>query len=976
MALSLSHRLTANFYRWERHGRGWHIADRIVELEPPFQPFRGHEIDTPYIDDGKRHTALSTVASWFKAQQAVSIPPAVKDDAAAYPDTDGEPELAVYSIALARNFAARPEPMEHCLTMLASISLPMSFELIAEPAAVTIQVTCRQAVAAFVYAQLTGYFPELSIRRADADALLECIASAEAVHTVDMGIGDEFMRPVAAFGKSGPDPYTALFGTLNQLRNGEAVVVQVLFCGAQNAWAESIMASVTDDRGGSFFTDAPEMPGLAREKVSRPLFGATIRIAAFADHADEASELLRHSALALIVASRSPSNALIGLDAPEYAIEMRLSDLVMRQTHRVGMLLNTRELATFVHFPPAQLSKKLMPNHAATKRAPAFLFSQPYVLGINEHQGQRAEVGIDTEQRLKHLHVIGGTGMGKSTLLHSLVGQDMARGIGCCVLDPHGDLIDAILRSVPQERIQDVVLIDPSDGGYPVGLNILQAHSDIERELLASDLVALFRRFSTSWGDQLHSVLANAIMAFLYNTKPGHIGDLRKFLIEPSFRAAILQGCADEELAYYWQREYPLLKTSSIGSILTRLDSFLRPKSIRAMVCQHQGLDFHGLMNGGKIVLVKLAQGLIGSENSYLLGALIVAKLQQAALARQQQQASNRTPFFCYIDEFHHFITPSLNTILSGARKYGLGLVCVHQDMQQLLRVDGDIASSLMSNAGTRICFRLGDADARRMQEGFSGFGAEDFQNLNVGAAIARVNTADADFNLFVLPREPQGEDRTTDIIAASRERYGVPVAPQGPIPPPPSAPPPQEPPVPPPAPSPTVAPRQRKAAGEQGPDTEHRYLQSLIKAMGERHGYRANIEVPTKDGKGQIDVLLSRDDERIAFEVSINTDADWEMHNIAKCLADGCTKVAVCSGNARRLSQIGKRVRQGFPPAEQSKIHLLSPDDLPRFFNAAQAAKEQAATMKGYRVKVTYDQKGSNGDAESVIKRIARGGK
>jgi hypothetical protein len=981
MAASIAQQLTANFYAWERHGRGWHMAEHIVDLEPPFYPFLGHYVDTPYIDDGKRHTTLSTVASWFKSEHTVSIPPIVKDTIAAYPDTDTEPDVVIYAITLTKHFLPKPEAIEHCLTMLAACQLPMSFELIAEVSTITIQVTCRGANASFVYAQLTGYFSEIAVIHTQIDIVSDCALRADAMCMADLGLEDEYMRPIAMFGKGGLDPYTALFATFNQLRDNEAVVIQVLFCGVQNAWAEHIVASVTDERGGSFFIDAPEMPNLAKEKVSHPLFGATIRVAAFADFIEDASECVQHSALALIAASTSPFNALMALHTPEYTIAMRMHDLIMRQTHRVGMLLNTKELATFVHFPSVQLSKKLLPNHTTTKLAPSYLFNQSYVLGINEHQRQRFEVGIDTNQRLKHLHIIGGTGMGKSTLLHSLISQDIAHGIGYCVLDPHGDLIDTVLKSIPPERINDVVLIDPSDSDYPVGLNILQAHSDIERELLASDLVALFKRFSTSWGDQLHSVLANAIMALLYNTKPGHIGDLRKFLIEPAFRASTLQSCTDEELVYYWHKEYPLLKTSSIGSILTRLDSFLRPKSIRAMVCQHQGLDFHDLMNSNKIVLVKLAQGLIGGENSYLLGALIVAKLQQAALARQQQTATTRTPFFCYIDEFHHFITPSLNTILSGARKYGLGLICVHQDMQQLQRVDSDIASSLMSNAGTRICFRLSDTDAKRMEVGFSGFSAEDFQNLNVGAAIARVNTADADFNLTISPTTPHHEDYSTDIIDASRNQYSVHIAPNTVIPPPPA--PSIEPspitPPPPPAPSPTVVPRQKNVVHEQKTDTEHRYLQNFIKTMGEQHGYKVNIEVPTKDGRGQIDVLLSKDNEIIAFEVSINTDANWEVHNITKCLADGCTMVVLCSGNAKKLIQIKQKTQHSFQPTEQAKIYLLSPDELPQFFNTLQATKEAVptvSTMKGYRVKVKYGQTNINSDAENVIMRIVKGGK
>lgn len=239
-------------------------------------------------------------------------------------------------------------------------------------------------------------------------------------------------------------------------------------------------------------------------------------------------------------------------------------------------------------------------------------------------------------------------------------------------------LKENMLSFIPKERIDDVVLIDPSDSKFPVGFNILTAHTEIEKELLASDLVALFRRFSTSWGDQMNSVFANAILAMLESTRGGTLMDLRHFLIEKEFRDQFLKSVTDPDVVFYWQKEFPLLRGTSIASILTRLDSFLRPKLIRTMVSQKTSLDFQTLMDGRKIILVNLSEGLMGAENSFLLGAFIVSKIQQCAMARQAQRTEARTPFFLYIDEFHHFITPSMSSILSGARKYGLGLVLGH----------------------------------------------------------------------------------------------------------------------------------------------------------------------------------------------------------------------------------------------------------------------------------------------------------
>ena len=229
----------------------------------------------------------------------------------------------------------------------------------------------------------------------------------------------------------------------------------------------------------------------------------------------------------------------------------------------------------------------------------------------------------------------------------------------------------------------------------------------------------------------MNSVLGNAVLAILESTQGGSLHDLRRFLLEKEFRQTILQTVTDVSVLYYWQHEFPLLKTTSIGPILTRLDTFLRPKSIRNMVVQKKGLDFEALCNDNKIILCKLSQGLIGKENSYLLGSLILSKLHQAILRRQQQVTRN--PFLMYLDEFQNFMTPSIKEMISGVRKYNVGLILSHQDLQQLQREDGELLNSVLGNCNIRIVFRVGEPDAKRLQDGFTGFNHNDLQNLGRG---------------------------------------------------------------------------------------------------------------------------------------------------------------------------------------------------------------------------------------------------
>jgi hypothetical protein len=1001
MALSPSEELSDQFYSWEKLGRGALYAGYPSELEPRFTPFFGHGVQREIIDDGYRPSVLEQLLQIFSPKR-VSNPVTEEIDYKAFEDNE-KPLHAIFTVGVSKNYHFKPESIEHFLTIVAMLQSPVSYEIIGQHDRITLQFAVRETVAPFFHTQLLAYFPECTIAESARDVVLELVDASQALYAADFGLREEFMRPMATLNGS-HDPYTSTFSTLNILKEGQSVILQLLFAGTVNRWAESIAVSVADGNSGSFFINAPEMPGLAAGKVSRPLMAATLRAFAFADKLQDAHSLIASVSLSIMHASQSESNRLCTIENSEdYGINIRLSDLLLRQTRRTGMLLNTKELATFMHVPNASLSKRLYGGRTATHPAPeALRGNDGYILGYNEHQGQITPVGLSAEQRFRHLHILGSTGVGKSTLMHSLIMQDIENGVGCCVLDPHGDLIEGILRNAPKERIRDIVLIDPSDSNYPLPLNILFASTDHERELLASDLVALFKRFSTSWGDQLHSILANAIMVFLYNAMPGHLGDLRKFLIDKKYRDIYLKTCTEPELVYYWTSEYPLLKTSSIGSIITRLDSFLRPRLIRNMVCQDASLEFPKLIESGKILLVKLSQGLIGEENSHLLGALIVSKLQQSAMARQQQGTASRKPYFCYIDEFHHFIIPSMSVILSGARKFNFGLVLAHQDMQQVTNVDAGVAGSLLSNASTRVCFRLGDTDAKRMGDGFTHFTADDLQNLLVGQAIVRSQTNDEDCNIEVPEWVDSENDYTQEIVDHTRAAYSVvPNIQQGasadddtdgksaasPNSPSPNRPPPPQ--------DALILgisaqkiegenteaenvvsedkvkrqPREKFAGtGEKdGRHGEHRYLQAFIKGIGQSHGYVAQVEAKTPDGAGQVDVLLQKAGETIAFEISVTNTVGYEVQNIRKCLDAGYGKVVICCSDEKKLKRIKAKVAEEI--RSTSRLMFLTPESIAALFSAAPSGHSYA-TKKGYRVKIKYEN-GENVENQEILRGI-----
>jgi hypothetical protein len=607
-------------------------------------------------------------------------------------------------------------------------------------------------------------------------------------------------------------------------------------------------------------------------------------------------------------------------------------------------------------------------------------------------------VALDVQQRVRHTYILGASGTGKSTFLLNCVLQDIRNGQGADVLDPHGDLIERILELVPDERLEDVVLIDPSDEEYPVGFNILSAHSVLEKTLLSSDLVSVFRRLSTSWGDQMTSVMGNAVLAFLESDRGGTLIDLRRFLIEADYRAAFLDTVQDQEVVYFWRREFPLLSGKPQAPLLTRLDTFLRPKLIRRMVGQKANkIDFRSVMDDRKIFLAKLSQGAIGEENSYLFGTLMVARIHQTAVGRQDVPESARTPVYLYVDEFQNFITPSMVSILSGARKYGLGLTLAHQDLRQLWNQDTQLANSIIANAHTRICFRLGDFDAAKLEDGFSFFTAADLQNLDIGEAICRVGRAEHDFNLRTLPMPTIPENAVGQrqrVIESSRSRCAArreaveadleTAAPARVVRSPQTAP---EVPTRPAGPRPDdreqtrhdrertrperdhsmrqVARPEPSSPGRGG--AQHKYLQQLVKRLAESQGYRATIEKEILGGVGKIDVALERDEEKIACEISVTSSGQHELGNVQKCLAAGYRPTIVLSADPKALKRLRNAVSSTLEPTLMESVLFLQPEDLLSHLASAPAGTTQ--TIRGYRVNVNYQR---TAQREEKIKKAA----
>lgn len=1002
---SLAEQLTAQFYIWEKRGRGWQVWDYPVVLEPPFVPFVRYAPQVQPIEDDARHPGLLSRLWTRMAGRAnetaadESADPSEWESVLPAEDDGEDDDLVEFQLSLPESAASTPELAERLILSLGACTAPVSFELLGFPERVVLQFTLRAEDAAILRTALATYVPEAVL--AETRGFLATAwraASGATGGIVDFGLSREFMLPLAVPTSFTVDPLLGFLAALQEMSEGERGLVQVLFTPTAYPWADSALRAITDGRGAAFFIDAPETVNQTAEKIASPLFAAVVRVAARARTEERAWQIARSLGSGFAQLGSHSANDLIPLDNDNYPVSEHEDDVVSRRSHRSGMLLSAAELAAIVHLPsPSVRIPSLRGSARTTKAAPAIADADAdgVTLGENTHRGKTVTVKLGQDLRFRHTYVIGATGTGKSTLLKNLIRQEIEAGQGVALLDPHGDLVEDVLGLVPDERHGDVVLFDPSDEEFPIGFNILRAHSGREKDLLASDLVAIFRRFSTSWGDQMTAVLGNAILAFLESDGGGTLVDLRRFLVEREFRERFLKTVSDPQVPYFWEREFPLLSGRPQMPILTRLDAFLRQKSIRYMVAQKESkLDLGAVMDDGRIFLAKLAQGAIGEENAHLLGSLLVAKFHQMALAREGLPESERRPFTIVIDEVQHFATPSLGAMLSGTRKYRVGLVLAHQELRQLR--DSGLESAALTNPATRICFRVGDDDARKLAEGFSGFDAHDLQSLGVGEAICRIERADQDFNVRI-PAVPAIEPVVADarrraIRDLSCERYGVSrnivetslaeafarpvkqcVDDNAPLPhtpnpasvvakrpesPRPSLPksvtalpkgnslPPLEK-----MQSKSRPPVSEASAGRGGP--RHKYLQTLIKHYGEDRGLRATVEAVLPNG-GRIDVLLERGDFKLACEISVTSTPEQELGNIEKCLAAGIRRVIVVSPMRKTLIAL-ETAAQARSHNEGDRVSFVLPEELLRILDDCRTMPQPEtayASVLGYRVK------------------------
>lgn len=404
--------------------------------------------------------------------------------------------------------------------------------------------------------------------------------------------------------------------------------------------------------------------------------------------------------------------------------------------------------------------------------------------GQTNYRHEQRKFGIKTDDRRRHMYIIGKTGMGKTTMLENMIIQDINNGHGVAYIDPHGDTAERLLEHIPPQRINDVVYFNPSDLRYPISFNVLESVDYDQKHLVASGLMAVFTKiWANLWSARMEYILNNTILALLEVPGNSLLGIMR-MLVDKTFRKRIVSRVKDPMIKSFWTEEFAnyndRFRQEAIAPIQNKVGQFLSSSIIRNIVGQTKSsIDLRDVMDSGKILIMNLSKGRIGEDASALLGAMMITKLQLAAMSRVDIPEGQRRDFYLYVDEFQNFSTESFASILSEARKYRLNITLAHQYVAQL---SDEVRAAVFGNVGTLVSFRIGAEDADELEKEFTPqFLAPDMVNLPKFAIILKLmidGMSSNPFSAHTLPPMTEGRhfpENVEKVINVSRERYAQP---------------------------------------------------------------------------------------------------------------------------------------------------------------------------------------------------------
>ena len=635
---------------------------------------------------------------------------------------------------------------------------------------------------------------------------------------------DRFSFPIKYGDESDQDPFTVILNSFTKIeRDGEGVAIQLVVYPDSNRVLNKVKHALAQIKEGvpvKAATDIPLSVGadiyksirefvrtevvngkhkektgsekdeesarrvteLVEEKISAPLLMANLRLVVSAQTRERAEAIRSSIESSYNQFSRPHGNGIKFVSAQKGRLQTLLHDFTYRSANdNEAIVLNTKELATLYHLP-VHVSQKDAPQlktvSASSAPAPQDLPSEGTLLGINKYRGESREIRMTKADRVRHLYMIGQTGVGKTTLFKNMIVEDIKAGHGVCYIDPHGTDIQDILANIPKERIEDVIYFDPSYTPRPFALNMLEydINKPEQKIFVVNELFSIFKKLYSStpesMGPAFEQYFRNATMLVLEDPETGMtMLEISRVMADKNFRALKLSRCKNPIVVQFWKEIAE--KTSGeaglanmIPYITNKFDIFLSNDVMRPIIAQEKSsFNFRDIMDNKKIILVNLAKGKLGEINSNLIGLVLVGKILMAALSRVDSYGKTLPDFYLYIDEFQNISTDSISSILSEARKYGLSLNIAHQFIAQL---EQGIKDSVFGNVGSIVAFRVGAEDAQFLESQFAPiFKASDLmriENRNAYLKMLINGKPVPAFNIETLP-PPQGRPEIVESI-------------------------------------------------------------------------------------------------------------------------------------------------------------------------------------------------------------------
>lgn len=684
----------------------------------------------------------------------------------------------------------------------------LSFEIAVVKQRIGFYVWVPNYLKDFVEEQIYAQYPTVQISEVP-DYTAEPETPYTTMLATEMKLTSNEALPIKTFQSFEVDPLAAITATLAKFSSDEEAWIQLLIRPASSNWHRKSERYIAGLRGGGGSRTSGMLEALwkppehttetaklteyqqaransAEEKSHKLAFEATIKIV-YRGHVPAPQARLQMQS---IVASYKQFNTtyLNGFTTKKSASEATVvAAYRQRAMAKSGFTLNIEEIATLYHLPHTNVETPyILWATAQTAEPPANLpiVTSEYNPNISpiantNFRGRNTAFGMPRSDRGRHLYIIGQTGVGKSGLLELLTISDVYSPYGFAVVDPHGDYALSILRRIPAERANDVIYFNPADTDYPVAFNPMEVTDPKLKTHTVSELIGVLKRMFESWGPRLEYILRYSLLALLDYPNATML-DITRILTEKRFRNEVLQYVEDPVVRNFWTVEFASwndkFAAEAVAPVLNKVGAFTANPLVRNIIGQPKSsFSIRQIMDERKILIVNLSRGLVGEDNASLLGALLVTKIQLAAMSRADIAADQREPFYLYVDEFQNFATDSFATILSEARKYGLNLTVANQYIAQMPQ---EVKDAVFGNVGSIVAFRMSADDARTMlkyfEPKFTEYDLVHMHNRHFVISMTIEGEKVPGFSAISLNLPAQQTDYTAHIIDNSRRAYSV----------------------------------------------------------------------------------------------------------------------------------------------------------------------------------------------------------